>query len=150
GVVYCMGVKLDDKAKMLTDPIELDTTRIGWAANNKIYTTIFSDDKSKIMVFKINNRNPKNFVFTTLLFNSDMQLQQKHRLTMDMEERNDYFTDFLLDNDGDLVFGKFIRKSGSDYITNLRVVIKKADSEKFDIHDLETKDRVLDEVKIKV
>ena len=67
GIIYCMGVKIDGKAKRLTDPLELDTTRIGWASTNKIYSTIFSDDKQKIMVFKINSRNPENFLFTTPL-----------------------------------------------------------------------------------
>jgi hypothetical protein len=67
-----------------------------------------------------------------------------------MEERNDYFTDFLLDNDGGLVFGKFVRKGGGDYITNLSLVRKEADSPQFSIHDLKTGDRVLEDVKIKV
>ena len=150
-IVYCMGVKLDANAKRLTDPIELDTTRIGWAANNKLYTTIYSDDKQKIMVFKINNRNPKNFLFTTLLFNADLQLQNKHHMSMAMEERNDYFTDFLVDNDGDMVFGKFVRKNGSDYITNLDLITKKANEDRFKIKDLSSKDeRVLDEIKVKI
>ena len=48
-----------------------------------------------------------------------------------MEERNDYFTDFLLDNDGGLVFGKFVRKGGGDYITNLSLITKAADAEQF-------------------
>ena len=150
GVVYCMGVKLDQNAKAMGDPIELDTTRIGWAANNKIYTTVYSDDKQKIMVFKINSRNPKNFVFTTLLFNTDMQLQYKHRMDMPMEERNDYFTDFLLDNEGDLVFGKFIRKNGGDFVTDLQLITKKAAEEKFKTSDLKSGEKVLDEVKIKI
>lgn len=150
GIVYCMGVKIDGKAKRLTDPLELDTTRIGWASNNKIYSTIFSDDKQKIMVFKINNRNPENFVFTTLLFNDQLQLQTKHRMNLPMDERNDYFTDFLLDNEGDLVFGKFLRKGGNDYITDLKMITKNASQEAFLVTDLKTQDRVLDEVKIKV
>jgi hypothetical protein len=150
-IVYCMAVKLDANAKRLADPIELDTTRIGWAASNKLYSTIFSDDKQKIMVFKINNKDPKNFVFTTLLYNADMQLQTRHHMRMTMEERNDYFTDFLLDNDGDMVFGKFVRKSGSDYITNLQLITKKAGEERFIMRDLSNKDeRVLDEVKVKI
>jgi hypothetical protein len=149
-IVYCMGVKLDGNAKRLTDPIELDTTRIGWSTSNKIYTTIFSDDKQKIMVFKINNRNPKNFIFTTMLFNVDMQQQYKHRMNLGMEERNDYFTDFLLDNDGDLVFGKFVRKNGSDFITDLQLLVKKAGEEKFVVQDMKTDERILDEIKIKI
>src|SRR5688500_14232783 len=127
GIIYCMGVKIDGNAKRMLDPVELDTTRIGWASNNKIYSTIFSDDKQKIMVFKINSRNPENFLFTTLLFDDKMQLQAKHRMTLPMDERNDYFTDFLVDNEGDMVFGKFIRKGGSDYITDVKLLTKKAD-----------------------
>ncbi len=149
-VVYCMGVKLNSNAKRLTDPVELDTTRIGWSASNKIYTTVFSDDKQQIMIFKINSKNTRNFVFTTMLFNPEMQLQYKHRMNLPMEERNDYFTDFLLDNEGDMVFGKFVRKNGSDYISELKMIIKKASQEQFTTRDLSTKDKVLDEVKIKI
>jgi hypothetical protein len=79
-----------------------------------------------------------------------MKLQHKHRMNIDMEERNDYFTDFLLDNDGDMVFGKYIRKGGSEYITDLKLILKKANADSFAMFDMQTKDRVLDEVKIKV
>ena len=150
-IVYCMGVKLDGNGKALSDPVQLDTTRIGWSTNNRIYTTVFSDDKQKILIFKINNRNPKNFVFTTLLFNANLKLTvEKQQLDMPMEERNDYFTDFLVDNDGDMVFGKFYRRSGSDYISDISLVTKQADSARFSIHNLKTGEKVLDEVKLKV
>ncbi len=149
-VLYCMAVKIDANGRMLSKPLELDTTRLGWSANNKIYTTVFSDDKEKIMIFKINSKNQKNFIFTTLLFDKDLQLQKKHELSMPMEEKNDYFTDFLLDNDGGLVFGKYLRKGGSDFVTALNLVVKPADVAEFSINDMKTGDRVLDEVKIKI
>jgi len=151
-IVYCMAVKLDGNAKPLTDPIELDTTKIGWAAGNKIYTTVFSDDKEKILVFKINSKNPKEFVFTTLLFNSNLKLiQNKQSMRIPMEEHNDYFTDFLVDNDGDMIFGKFVRKNGSnEYVSDLHMILKKVDSSEFQIIDLKTGDRYLDEVKVKI
>lgn len=149
-VLYCMAIKIDGNGEMLSKPVELDTTRIGWAANNKIYTTIFSDDKEKIMIFKINSRNQRNFIFTTLLFDKDLQQQRKHQLSMPMEERNDYFTDFLLDNEGALVFGKYVRKGGGDFITDLNLVMKGPDSGQFEIQDMKTGDRVLDDVKIKI
>lgn len=149
-ILYCMAMKMDAEGKMHTKPIELDTTRIGWSANNKIYTTIFSDDRKQVMIFKINSRNQKNFIFTTLLFDEHLQLQSKQQLSMPMEEKNDYFTDFLLDNDGNLVFGKFVRKGGGDFITNLSLVTKEANAPDFTIYDMKTGDRVLDDVKIKV
>lgn len=149
-ILYCMAIKIDSAGKLLSRPIELDTTRIGWAANNKIYSTIFSDDKKKIMIFKINSRNQKSFIFTTLLFDEDLQLKNKQQLTMPMEERNDYFTDFLLDNDGGMVFGKFVRKGGGDFITDLNLVVKGPESKTFSINSLNTGDKVLDDVKIKI
>jgi hypothetical protein len=150
-ILYCMAMKIDSSGKFVSkQPLELDTTRIGWAANNRIYTTIYSDDKKQIMIFKINSRNQKNFVFTTLLFDETLHLKNKHQLMLPMEERNDYFTDFLLDNDGGMVFGKFVRKGGGDFITNLSLVTKAPDSSQFSTYDLKTGDRVLDDVKIKV
>lgn len=149
-VVYCMAVKIGPDGKRISEPIELDTTRIGWSASNKIYTTIFSDDKQQIMVFKINSRNPNRFAFTTLLFNNKLELRYKHRMQLDMEERNDYFTDFMLDNDGDMVFGKYIRRSGSDNITDIFLIQKKSNEEQFRLHDIKTGTRLLDEISVKV
>ncbi len=142
-VLYCMAVKIDGTGKMLSRPLELDTTRIGWSADNKIYTTVYSDDKEKIMIFKINSKNQKNFIFTTLLFDKDLQLQKKHQLNMPMEEKNDYFTDFLLDNDGGLVFGKYVRRGGGDFVTDLNLIVKPADATEFSINDMKTGDRGL-------
>lgn len=149
-IIYCMGVKLDSAGKPMAKPLELDTTRIGWAASNKIYNTIFSDDKKQIMIFKINSRNQKNFLFTTLLFDETLHLKTKQHLFLPMQEKNDYFTDFMLDNQGGLVFGKFVRRGGAEFITNLNLVMKSPDSSQFMVYDLKTGDRVLDDVKIKV
>src|SRR5438045_487875 len=56
-VVYCDAVKLDGSGKRVGEIIPLDTAHIGFGSNNKIYTTISSEDKSKLMVFKINTKN---------------------------------------------------------------------------------------------
>ena len=52
-VVYCNAVKLDGMGKKLGDITELDTTHIGFTTNNKIYSAINSDDKTKIMLLKL-------------------------------------------------------------------------------------------------
>lgn len=149
GVVHCVAAKMDANVKSLTEPIELDTTQVGFASNNKIYTAINSDDKQNIMVFKINSKNRDNFVFTTLLFNKDLILQHKDRMGLSMEERNDFFTDFLLTNDGELVFGKFIRLNSNDYITKLSMVIKYPDSTNLSVTNVDLGGKILDEIKLK-
>ncbi len=150
-VVHCTMVKLDPKGHKIGEPIDVDTTQIGWATSNKIYNTLVSEDKQKIMVFKINSKNQKNFLFTTQLFNSEMKMiVEKQRLSLPMEERNDYFSDFLLDNDGNLIFGKLLKAGGSDYISKVTLVAKPAAADSFITRELGTQDKVLDEVKIKI
>jgi hypothetical protein len=149
-IVYCMGVRLDGDGKQVGKPVELDTTHIGFASSNKIYSTIFSEDKKKIMIFKINNRNQRNFLFTTFLYSDKMELLGKNRLTLQMEERNDFFTDFLLSNEGDLVFGRFRRVSNSDLISNLMMVIKTPEAIDFSVKEVDTQKLILDELKLKI
>lgn len=150
-IVYCAGVKLDADGKKIGDPFELDTTEIGFAANNKVYTTINSDDKQRILIFKINSKNSKNFYFTTLLYDKNLQILRKDRMNMPMEERNEFFTDFVLSNEGEMIFGKFIRpNSNSEYISRLSMVMKSPDSSEFSIRNVEIGSRLLDELKFKV
>src|SRR4030095_12783524 len=71
--IFCVGVKIDGNGKRLSDPVELDTTHFGGTRDNKIYSTIFSEDKQKIMVFKILHREEKQYVFTTILFDNELK-----------------------------------------------------------------------------
>src|SRR5947207_3602375 len=45
--VHCNAVKMDGNCKRMSGIIELDTTHLGFAANNRIYSVITSEDKSK-------------------------------------------------------------------------------------------------------
>ena len=37
-IIYCMGVKVDANGKKISDLMQLDTTQLSFANNNKIYT----------------------------------------------------------------------------------------------------------------
>ena len=148
-VVYCMASKIDGSGNKISDVVELDTTHISFAANNKIYSSISSEDKNRIMILKINSKNRKNYIVTTLLFDNNLALLKKSRLNMPMEERNEYLSEFNLDNDGDLVFTRFNRNN-NDNIGKASFVIKYADTDSFFINELNLEKTYLDEVRIKV
>lgn len=150
GIVHCAAVKLNAQGQKMGEPMDLDTTQISFAANNKIYTTVYSEDKQRIMVFKINSKNPRNFLFTTYLFDADLHRLDRHRLYLPMEERNDLFTDFQVDNEGELVFGRYQRSGSNDYITRVAIVTKGPIADSFSIKDIGSGERILDEIKIKV
>ena len=67
-IVHCTAVKLDGEGRKIGEPVDLDTTQIGFAASKKIYSTIFSEDKQRIMVFKINSKISEEYSFEVICF----------------------------------------------------------------------------------
>ncbi|MEO7922625.1 MAG: hypothetical protein ABIR30_03045 [Chitinophagaceae bacterium] len=148
-IVYCMVAKIDGYGKKIGEVMELDTTQIGFAANNKIYTVLSSEDKSRLVVFKINSKNKRSYVISTLLLDDKLGILKKSRLFIPMEERNDYLGDFQLDNQGDMVFCKFSRNN-NDNINRAVLTIKYADADSLSARELNLEKTWLDEIHIKV
>ncbi|HUR66680.1 MAG TPA: hypothetical protein VMZ03_10055 [Chitinophagaceae bacterium] len=148
-VVYCMASRVDGKGNKIGEVIQLDTSHIGFSANNSIYTAITSEDKGRIGVFKINSRNKKLFLMTTFLYDDNLQLLKRSRLEIPMEERTDNLGDFSLDNDGDMVFCKFFRNS-NDNISRAALMIKYAQADALLVKEIGIAETQLDELHIKV
>lgn len=151
GVVSVMAVKLDAEGKNLTEPITLDTTITGNNSDDKIYSVVPSEDKNNIIVFRINTKNERRFQFKTLLYDKNLTLvHSTQQLGLDMSDRNDFLTDFNLDNQGNLVFGRGVRVGSNDNITKFYLVIKPYNKDAFEIKELKLDNYSLDEVKLKI
>jgi hypothetical protein len=148
-IVYCMAARIDANGKKIGDVMELDTTKLGFAANNKIYTVLSSEDKSRIIVFKVNSKNRNKYVISTVLLDERLSTLKKSRLFMPMEDRDDFLGEFNLDNEGDLVFSKFYR-GNNDNVTKAAFVIKYAQADSFSMKELNLEKTNLDEIRIKV
>jgi hypothetical protein len=147
-IVHCMAVKVDGMGKKISDLVELDTTQISFAANNKIYTSITSEDKGRIMIFKINSKNRKLYAITTLLFNEKLELLKKDRLSLKMEERFDHLYEFNLDNDGDFVFTK-VHREYADNISEASFLVKYAMADSFATYTIPISECYLDDIQVK-
>ena len=128
-VMYCTMVKMNGDGKMMTDPVVLDTSHLSAMNENKVYSVINSDDKQKVMIFKINKQNEKSAVFTTLLYNNLFELIKKSVMHTGGTGREELYTDFILDNDGDLIFGRSIRSGNRENIGKFVFAIKRADED---------------------
>lgn len=149
GVVYCMGAKMDFNGHLVDEPIQLDTTHVGTFGDNKIYSTINSEDKNKIMIFKIQKRNDR-FNFVTLLLNSRLQLLHKSRIEIDYDDRNDVYSDFLLDNEGNFVFTKGVKSSNRANLSSLYLMMKRSMEDTFSVKKINLNNSYIDEIKMKV
>ena len=149
-IVHFTAVKLAGQGKRLSDPVDLDTTQVRSFSNTKIYTHVVSEDKQNLMILKINSKNPKSYVFTTFLYNNNLELKDRHRINMSVDDRNTAFTSFSLDNSGQLVFAKYVSNSSGEYVSRVSLITKAAIADTFSIKDLGVGDRVLDELRIKI
>jgi hypothetical protein len=148
-VVYCEAVKIDGNGKKISDIIDIDTSHIGFAGSNKIYSVISSEDRNQLMVFKVNSRNKSKYLLSTVLLDKDLVKRKSTRVHIPMDERYDYLGEFNVDNDGDFVFAKFSRSS-NDNIVKALMYWKPAMSDSFAVTDLGLDKIYLDELKIKV
>jgi hypothetical protein len=149
-IVHLEAIRMDGQAQVIGEPVELDTTLVGGSNNAKIYTNLVSEDKLHLMALKINTKNSKTFTFTTFLFDKNLELQDRHRLPMQIQDHADMFTSFDLDNEGQLVFTKFARTGNGEYLTHVSFVTKGPQSDTFAIRDIGASDRILDELILKV
>lgn len=149
GVVYCMAVKMGADGKKINDPIELDTTQVGTMGDNKIYSTIYSEDKKKIMIFKIQKKNDQ-FHFATLLYNQQLTLLKKSRQDMGYDEEKSNFSEFYLDNEGNFLFTVSTKTNNRESFSSLTLYFKKALEDTYIPRRVNLKNTFIDEVKIKI
>ncbi|RYY64480.1 MAG: hypothetical protein EOO12_09560 [Chitinophagaceae bacterium] len=147
-VVYCESVKVDELGRKLGEPQLLDTAHINAVTNNKIYSVISSEDKARLMVFKINSRNKSLYRLSTVLLDSSLKELGRSMHNIPMEERDDNLGQFQLDNDGDLVFTRFTRVN-DDNIGQASLFYKAAGSDSLYVSDIKLDKIFLDEIKIK-
>jgi hypothetical protein len=149
-VVYCMAVKLDADGNNLGEPIQMDTTEVNFWANNRVYTVINSDDKQQIAALKVNTRNDKLHIVTISRFNKELIAQQKTRVAIAMPQRNDFLTEFYIDNEGTVAFLKAVQNGENDNISKLQLMVKPAASETIAEYELRLNNLYLDDVRLKI
>src|SRR5215831_495602 len=146
-VVYCMATKLDGNGKMIEEPKELDTTVVNFFASDKLNSIIWSEDKQKIMVFKINTKNADRDILTTSLYDGSLNLIHKKRASISMPEKNDFLQEFNLDDDGNFVFLKPSGSSQEDNISQASFFIMDTKSDTLSSYDLPISKLYLDNLK---
>ena len=153
-VFYCMAAAIDGNGKIIHEPIQLDTSHIKFLADLKLYHVSSSEDRSKIMVYKIDKGDFYTgsglFHFTTLLFNESLHLIHKSEIESFFETEKDLFSDFLVDNDGNFVFAEGTKLETTDLFEHLVLVTKGPTEDNFNIHTLDLSGNLLDGVDLKI
>lgn len=151
-VMYLAGVKLDQKGRPQHQPVILDTTDINFFANtnSRLYSVINSENKEYISAIKINSKHENNHYVGQVLFDKNLDLVSKTRIAVSMPEKNDFLSEFSVDNEGDLVFLKESGTSSNDNINKLALCLQLKNTNQISTYEPVIKELFLDDVKLKV
>lgn len=149
-IMYFMAAKFNGDGKMMSDPVELDTTTISYFSNNKIYSVINSEDKQRIAIFKINSRRDDNYKVTTVLFDANLTRLKKSVFNVPMPDRNDFLTEFSVSNQGTIIFARALGTRDNDNISKINVGIKNTDDDSATFGGIDISKVYLDDIRIKI
>ena len=149
GIVYCCAAKMNNTGERMSESVILDTTRISLIADNKIYSSIYSEDKQRILIYKMHVKSGK-LTIGTRLFDSQLQLLDSNRTVYSFNEREEFFSDFLLANDGTIYFARNKRNSRSDNFSALEICVRKPGEAGYQPVDIPLENKFIDEVFLRV
>ena len=104
-IVYCDAFIISQDGKKISDPVNLDTTSIGYFSENNIYGTSFSEDKNLILIYKQNIKNG-TITLATKLFDQQLNLLESSRTVNEFNQRKEEYSDCYVDNEGNFVYTK--------------------------------------------
>jgi hypothetical protein len=149
GVVYCMAVKMDSSVKKMNEPMILDTTVVGPLGDIRVYNVIVSEDRQKIMIYKILQK-AVGINIVTFLYDNKLELIHPTSYLLDYDENNYSYSDFLIDNEGNLVFARSIKFKGGEDLERVDLITKGSVADTFSIKNIPLNNCYIDDMKIKV
>jgi len=146
--VYCMGVKTDYAGNKLSPAVLLDTTRVSQLSDNKIYSTLYSESRQRLMIYKMHLRSGLLNI-KGKLFNESLEMIDSSLLVTSFDDRKEYVSDPVLSNDGTFLFAKQFRNRSSERFNSMITYLKKPDSADYVLVDVPMDKKLTDDINIK-
>lgn len=148
-VIYCKAGVLKANGKLTGEPVVLDSTGVNFFSDKQIYHVIASEDKSKIMIYKIHTEKYV-YNFTTLLFDAGLHLIHKSVFGSFLETQHDIFNSFLLDNEGNFVFTKGLTAGATEIFHQLVLITKTPRQDGFNVTNLDLSGNYLNVINLQI
>ena len=149
-IVYCMAAKINGEGKITGKPIQLDTTTIPFFATNKIYNLIFSENKQRIAVYKINTKDQTHYPLTTSLFDTSLTMLSRTTVQIGMPGENDFLTQFAIDDEGSVIFVRANSFSQSGNIEDMALLAYNPAADSIETYPIDLRKVYLDDIRLQV
>lgn len=148
-VVHCKAVKMDNNGNVLSEPFHLDTSRIGAFAEKRIYSTVSSEDKNHILVYKMLRKNDQ-LTLVAKVYDRLMNLTDSSRHILNYNERRDVYGELSIDNAGSFVFAHERMKGNQENVWQLNFFMHPLKQDSLTKVPVPLGEKYIDEVMIKI
>jgi hypothetical protein len=121
-IVFCAAADVADNGYLISGPFMLESTSVSFLANNKIYATTYSEDKSKILLYKRYIKNDQ-LDFSANVFDAQFNPVDSLTQIMSINQRKEIYSDLSVDNEGNFIFAQTFRKNADAPSTEMKVFI---------------------------
>ncbi|MEX1203455.1 MAG: hypothetical protein WEA59_09440 [Ferruginibacter sp.] len=149
GIVFCDAVKLNAKGEKISEIVRIDTTRVGTRIGSGIYNTTFSEDKQRILIYKIQSKE-KELTLVTKQYNPSLQMQDSTRSLIEFDNRREAFSPIQIANDGSIFLTREIKKNNRENVSQLEIVTNVFKSNTFKATPIDLQNKFIDDIQIKV
>ncbi len=123
GKVELMASKLNEQAEEINEPL-LINLKSETHEKNDYYDIINCENNEFFLVIKKLTHNKTKKEIKTYLYDHTLNLVEDNTISFLMNERNDFFTDIKLSNNGTLIIGRGTRKTDSINIEKFLIFSK--------------------------
>lgn len=148
-ILYCNVVKMDGHGKKLETEYTLDTVRIGSKSPNGVYNCIYSEDKKRILIYKMQEKDNKLYL-ATKLYVANLQMLDSTRFVFDYNDRKEIYSPFQLANDGSFCFTKEIKTGARENFSRIEVVEYRPNNTDFTTIPIDLQKNYIDDINVKI
>lgn len=143
------GAKINEDGQLVGSVLELDAFKTSLFSNRSSYGLTWSEDKKKILLYRIQERNDV-YDLTTKIYDESLAVQDTAANIIDYNQRREYFSGLQVSNEGALVFTKVKHNARAEYINSLEIYSKRLKSDSLIKVSVPLEERLITEPFIKI
>lgn len=119
-IIYCGVLRLNNLGDPVVSPKIIDTSRVSFFSDNKIYSSTTSDDKKQILIYKRNIKADQIYL-SAITLDVDLKIVDRYKEQLPINVRKESYSDFYINNEGVFVYCKQGFNHQGDYANTLTI-----------------------------